>query len=36
MGVNVIGNWSGGEIISMNKKAFVIGIRTNVMEIIPG
>lgn len=31
-GVNTIGNWSDNRIISMNKKAFMTGMRINVME----
>jgi len=31
-GVNTIGNWSDGEVISMNKKAFMISMRTAGVE----
>jgi hypothetical protein len=31
-GVNTIGNWSSGDVISMNKKAFMISMRTAGVE----
>lgn len=31
-GVNTIGNWSAGDVISMNKKAFMISMRTAGVE----